>query len=92
MIHIRSPWRSVVIALLRCADVGGMWFPRSQLIATARRGGQRFPTQASTTYSSRTIGTLESNSPVLMNDVVVGSVRKMTFSNWPHQRGRGGPS
>jgi phospholipid/cholesterol/gamma-HCH transport system substrate-binding protein len=28
------------------------------------------------------IGTLESNSPVLINDVVVGSVGKMTFSNW----------
>jgi phospholipid/cholesterol/gamma-HCH transport system substrate-binding protein len=28
------------------------------------------------------IGTLESNSPVLIDDVVVGSVRKMTFSNW----------
>jgi virulence factor Mce-like protein len=28
------------------------------------------------------IGTLESNSPVMVDDVVVGSVRKMTFSNW----------
>ena len=28
------------------------------------------------------IGTLESNSPVLMDDVVVGSVGGMTFSNW----------
>lgn len=28
------------------------------------------------------VGTLESNSPVLINDVVVGSVGKMTFSNW----------
>lgn len=28
------------------------------------------------------IGTLESNSPVLIDDVVVGSVRKMTFANW----------
>jgi phospholipid/cholesterol/gamma-HCH transport system substrate-binding protein len=28
------------------------------------------------------IGTLESNSPVMIDDVVVGSVRKMTFSNW----------
>jgi phospholipid/cholesterol/gamma-HCH transport system substrate-binding protein len=28
------------------------------------------------------IGTLESNSPVMINDVVVGSVAKMTFSNW----------
>jgi phospholipid/cholesterol/gamma-HCH transport system substrate-binding protein len=28
------------------------------------------------------IGTLESNSPVMVNDVVVGSVGKMTFSNW----------
>ncbi len=28
------------------------------------------------------IGTLESNSPVLIDDVVVGSVRRMTFSNW----------
>ena len=28
------------------------------------------------------IGTLESNSPVLIDDVVVGSVGKMTFSNW----------
>ncbi|MDT5234684.1 MAG: phospholipid/cholesterol/gamma-HCH transport system substrate-binding protein, partial [Mycobacterium sp.] len=28
------------------------------------------------------IGTLESNSPVVIDDVVVGSVRKMTFSNW----------
>jgi phospholipid/cholesterol/gamma-HCH transport system substrate-binding protein len=28
------------------------------------------------------IGTLESNSPVMVNDVVVGSVAKMTFSNW----------
>jgi virulence factor Mce-like protein len=28
------------------------------------------------------IGTLESNSPVMIDDVVVGSVRKMTFSDW----------
>ncbi|MDT5068970.1 MAG: phospholipid/cholesterol/gamma-HCH transport system substrate-binding protein [Mycobacterium sp.] len=28
------------------------------------------------------IGTLESNSPVIIDDVVVGSVGKMTFSNW----------
>jgi phospholipid/cholesterol/gamma-HCH transport system substrate-binding protein len=28
------------------------------------------------------IGTLEPNSPVMIDDVVVGSVRKMTFSNW----------
>ena len=28
------------------------------------------------------IGTLESNSPVLVDDVVVGSVGAMTFSNW----------
>ena len=28
------------------------------------------------------VGTLESNSPVLIDDVVVGSVGKMTFSNW----------
>lgn len=28
------------------------------------------------------IGTLESNSPVLLNDVVVGAVRKMTVSDW----------
>jgi len=28
------------------------------------------------------IGTLESNSPVMIDNVVVGSVRKMTFSNW----------
>jgi phospholipid/cholesterol/gamma-HCH transport system substrate-binding protein len=28
------------------------------------------------------IGTLESNSPVMINDVVVGSVAKMSFSNW----------
>jgi phospholipid/cholesterol/gamma-HCH transport system substrate-binding protein len=28
------------------------------------------------------IGTLESNSPVLIDDVVVGSVGKMAFSNW----------
>ena len=28
------------------------------------------------------IGTLESNSPVLIDDVVVGSVRRMTFSHW----------
>lgn len=28
------------------------------------------------------IGTLESNSPVMIDDVVVGSVGKMTFSNW----------
>jgi virulence factor Mce-like protein len=28
------------------------------------------------------IGTLESNSPVLIDDVVVGSVRAMRFSNW----------
>src|ERR1700712_4103609 len=28
------------------------------------------------------IGTLESNSPVLIDDVVVGSVGNMTFSNW----------
>jgi phospholipid/cholesterol/gamma-HCH transport system substrate-binding protein len=28
------------------------------------------------------VGTLESNSPVMIDDVVVGSVRKMTFSNW----------
>lgn len=28
------------------------------------------------------VGTLESNSPVLIDDVVVGSVGQMTFSNW----------
>jgi phospholipid/cholesterol/gamma-HCH transport system substrate-binding protein len=28
------------------------------------------------------VGTLESNSPVMMKDVVVGSVGKMTFSDW----------
>lgn len=28
------------------------------------------------------VGTLESNSPVMMKDVVVGSVGKMTFTNW----------
>lgn len=28
------------------------------------------------------IGTLESNSPVMINDVVVGAVRKMTVDNW----------
>src|SRR6185436_5046505 len=28
------------------------------------------------------IGTLESNSPVMIDDVVVGSVGEMTFSNW----------
>ncbi len=28
------------------------------------------------------VGTLESNSPVMMKDVVVGSVGKMTFANW----------
>jgi phospholipid/cholesterol/gamma-HCH transport system substrate-binding protein len=28
------------------------------------------------------IGTLESNSPVLIDDVVVGSVGRMTFANW----------
>ncbi|MBB2993707.1 virulence factor Mce-like protein [Mycolicibacterium iranicum] len=28
------------------------------------------------------IGTLESNSPVLLNDVVIGAVRKMTVSDW----------
>jgi phospholipid/cholesterol/gamma-HCH transport system substrate-binding protein len=28
------------------------------------------------------IGTLESNSPVMIDNVVVGSVRNMTFSNW----------
>ena len=28
------------------------------------------------------VGTLESNSPVMINDVVVGSVGKMSFANW----------
>ncbi|AKK26849.1 MCE family protein [Mycobacterium sp. EPa45] len=28
------------------------------------------------------VGTLEPNSPVMIDDVVVGSVRQMTFSNW----------
>ncbi|WP_460359184.1 MCE family protein [Mycobacterium sp. ZZG] len=28
------------------------------------------------------VGTLESNSPVMLNDVVVGAVRTMTFSDW----------
>jgi phospholipid/cholesterol/gamma-HCH transport system substrate-binding protein len=30
----------------------------------------------------RNAGALEANSPVMMNDVVVGSVAKMTFRNW----------
>lgn len=28
------------------------------------------------------VGTLESNSPVMLNDVVIGAVREMTFDNW----------
>ncbi|KWX66301.1 MCE family protein [Mycobacterium sp. NAZ190054] len=28
------------------------------------------------------VGTLESNSPVMLDDVVVGAVRKMTFTDW----------
>jgi len=28
------------------------------------------------------VATMESNSPVMINDVVVGSVAKMSFSNW----------
>lgn len=40
--------------------------------------------QDATTYHLQftNVGTLESNSPVLINDVVVGSVGRMSFSNW----------
>ena len=40
------------------------------------------PGSATYRVQFKNIGTLESNSPVLINDVVVGSVGAMTFSNW----------
>jgi phospholipid/cholesterol/gamma-HCH transport system substrate-binding protein len=42
----------------------------------------RGPDASTYHLSFANIGTLESNSPVLIDDVVVGSVGRMTFSNW----------
>ena len=66
---------SVILTATGCSFEGLNSLP---LPGTVGRGSD------STVYHAEfaNIGTLESNSPVMINDVVVGSVAKMSFSNW----------
>ena len=59
-----------------------MRLPRRELTSAARRASDGAATRPSTIVELANVGTLESNSPVLIDDVVVGSVGKMTAASW----------
>ena len=72
-----TSWRSVAC----CPDRYRMCVPGGELVAVAGNGGTRRDA-AIYHVEIANIGTLESNSPVMIDDVVVGSVGKMTLHGW----------
>ena len=66
---------------LRGADRDGMRFQGRELAAAAGRG-RTWTGCRHYHVEIANVATLESNSPVLINDVVVGSVGKMTVKDW----------
>lgn len=81
MIGLRSLRRSAAVAALVAVTTTGCAFGGLNSVALPGvqgrgSGAQHFNVQLAN------VGTLESNSPVLLSDVVIGSVGKMTVSNW----------
>jgi virulence factor Mce-like protein len=76
-------WRRQLAALIVCAAVGSASCGFQGVNSLPLPGVKGRGAQATTYYVEfANIGTLESNSPVMIADVVVGSVGRMTFSNW----------
>jgi virulence factor Mce-like protein len=81
MIRLNSVRRAAVVGCAVAVSVSGCAFQGLNSIplpGVQGTGGdaQRFQVKVAN------VGTLESNSPVMVNDVVVGSVGKMTVDNW----------
>ena len=81
MIGLRALRRSAAVALLVAGASTGCAFGGLNSMALPGvqghgSGAQHFSVELAN------VGTLESNSPVMLSDVVIGSVGKMTVSNW----------
>lgn len=78
---LRSLRRTVAAAVLVVGTTSGCAFGGLNSIPLPGVEGHGAGAQHFTVELAN-VGTLESNSPVLISDVVVGSVGKMTVSNW----------
>lgn len=81
MIGLRSLRRSAAVALLVAGTTSGCAFGGLNSLALPGVQG-RGPQAQHFSVELANVGTLESNSPVMLSDVVIGSVGKMTVSNW----------
>ncbi|MGB3893540.1 MAG: MCE family protein [Mycolicibacter sinensis] len=81
MIGLRSLRRSAAVAALVAVTTTGCAFGGLNSVALPGVQGRGSGAQHFTVQLAN-VGTLESNSPVLLSDVVIGSVGKMTVSNW----------
>ncbi|NDJ88069.1 MCE family protein [Mycolicibacter kumamotonensis] len=81
MISLRSLRRSAAVAALIAVTTTGCAFGGLNSVALPGVQGRGSGAQHFTVQLAN-VGTLESNSPVLLSDVVIGSVGKMTVSNW----------
>ncbi|GFG72451.1 MULTISPECIES: MCE family protein [Mycobacteriaceae] len=81
MIGLRSLRRGAAVAALVAVTTTGCAFGGLNSVALPGVQGRGSGAQHFTVQLAN-VGTLESNSPVLLSDVVIGSVGKMTVSNW----------
>lgn len=81
MIGLRSLRRGAAVAALVAVTTTGCAFGGLNSVALPGVQGRGSGAQHFTVQLAN-VGTLESNSPVLLSDVVIGSVGKMTVNNW----------
>ncbi|WP_409427227.1 MCE family protein [Mycobacterium sp. SMC-11] len=81
MIGLHSLRRGAALAVLVCCTATGCAFGGLNSMALPGVQGRGAGAQHFTVQLAN-VGTLESNSPVMLSDVVIGSVGKMTVSNW----------
>ncbi|MGB3331821.1 MAG: MCE family protein [Mycobacterium sp.] len=81
MIGLKSLRRSATVAVLVVGTTSGCAFGGLNSMALPGVQGRGSGAQHFTVELAN-VGTLESNSPVMLSDVVIGSIGKMTVSNW----------
>lgn len=81
MIDLNALRRGLALVLLLACTATGCSFGGANSIALPGVQG-RGPGAQHFLVELANVGTLESNSPVLLSDVVIGSVGKMTVTNW----------
>lgn len=81
MMGLKSLRRSAAVAVLVAGTTSGCAFGGLNSMALPGVQGRGSGAQHFTVELAN-VGTLESNSPVMLSDVVIGSIGKMTVSNW----------